>query len=91
MSRARRIYSPRPAAIKVGTDGRPLFFKNTAGRGVPERWAAVQGVREEWIVVDRWWSERPLWRHYFELLLADGQLVTVFCDARSGRWHRQVA
>ena len=81
MSRARRVYVPRDAAVRVGEDGRPVAIGALA----------VETIREEWIVEDRWWTGRPLQRRYFELVLADGRSATVFRDARTGRWHRQLA
>jgi hypothetical protein len=76
----RRIYAPRRVAVETGADGVP---RAVAG-------APVEAVREEWLVEDRWWTSRPLRRHYFELVLADGRDATVFRDAR-GRWCRQRA
>ena len=32
-------------------------------------------VREEWRVVDRWWTEDPVSRRYFEVVLDSGQNV----------------
>jgi hypothetical protein len=62
-------------------------------RGVP---VAVSGVpvvslREEWRVVDRWWTERPVRRRYFEVVLESGRNVVVFRDEQDGRWYRQSA
>lgn len=74
----RRLYTPRPVAVRLGAGGAPA-----AVAGV-----AVDAVREEWLVEDRWWTPRPLRRHYFELVLADGRDVTVFRLA-DGRWWRQ--
>ena len=81
MSRARRVYAPRDAAVEAGEDGVPVALAGTA----------VEGVREEWVVEDRWWTAEPLRRHYYELVLADGRSATVFRDMRTGRWHRQSA
>jgi len=77
----RRLYSPRPVDVRAGADGKPL-----AVAGV-----AVEAVREEWLVEDRWWTLRPLRRHYFELALADGRAVAVFRRVGSRRWYRQRA
>jgi hypothetical protein len=52
---------------------------------------AVEAVREEWLVEDRWWTPQPLRRHYFELALGDGRALTVFRTARAQRWYRQRA
>jgi hypothetical protein len=48
-------------------------------------------VREEWRVVDRWWTEEPVRRSYFEVVLDNGRNVVVFRDELSGKWYRQQA
>jgi hypothetical protein len=77
----RRLYSPRPVEVRVDDAGTPLAVDGVA----------VEAVREEWLVEDRWWTPRPLRRHYFELALADGRAVTVFRRAGGERWYRQRA
>jgi hypothetical protein len=80
MSRARRIYEPEAAAVK--TDRRtPIALGGVA----------VEAIREDWLLEDRWWAEWPLHRHYYELVLVDGRATTVFLDLRTGRWQRQSA
>ncbi|MBS1679993.1 MAG: hypothetical protein JST08_21705 [Actinobacteria bacterium] len=79
----RRLNEPRAVAV-------------CAAGGVPRAvgGAAVEAVREEWVVEDRWWTPRPLHRRYFELVMADGRALTVFHDLRApgdGRWYRQRA
>jgi hypothetical protein len=51
----------------------------------------VAAVREEWRVVDRWWTDEPVRRRYFEVLLETGRNVVVFHDEISGRWFTQNA
>lgn len=60
-------------------------------RGVPVSLGrtAVDCVREDWVVEDRWWTERPLRRRYFELVLCDGRNAVVFHDLAGGRWFVQ--
>jgi hypothetical protein len=48
-------------------------------------------VREEWRVVDRWWTEEPLDRRYFDLVLESGGNACVFRDEEQGRWFSQRA
>ena len=74
----RRLYAPRRVAAEVGEEGVPTAVEGTE----------VVAVREEWLVEDRWWTLRRLWRHYFELVLIDGRDIVVFRDS-NGRWHRQ--
>ncbi|HEX6688688.1 MAG TPA: hypothetical protein VF085_08495 [Solirubrobacterales bacterium] len=76
----RRLYAPRRVAVEVDPEGVP---RAVAG-------VAVAALREEWLVEDRWWTLRRLWRHYFELALLDGSDVVVFRDS-DGRWYRQRA
>ena len=49
----------------------------------------VEVVREEWRVVDRWWTEEPVSRRYFEVVLESGQNVVVFRDEERGGWFSQ--
>ena len=72
---------PRRVAVETGPEGRPHAVDG----------AGVEAVREEWLVEDRWWTPKPLRRHYFELVLADGRDVVVFRSGVSGRWYRQRA
>lgn len=76
----RRLYAPRRVRVEVDTKGIPLAVEGVG----------IATVREEWLVEDRWWTPRKMWRHYFELVLVDGKDVTVFRDGR-GRWYRQQA
>jgi hypothetical protein len=48
----------------------------------------VDGIREEWLVEDRWWAA-PLRRHYVELVLESGRCVTAYRDLATGRWYEQ--
>jgi hypothetical protein len=74
-----RVYRPRPVNVRIRAGGLP----EAIGR------AAVEAVREEWLVEDRWWTGRPLRRRYLELVTADGADRVVFCDLESGRWFVQ--
>ena len=44
-----QVYWPRPVRVDAGEDGVPL---TVAG-------AAVEAVREDWLVEDRWWTPKP--------------------------------
>ncbi len=49
----------------------------------------VEAVIESWLVEDRWWTERPLRRRYWELLDARGRNLVVFHDLAAGGWFAQ--
>jgi hypothetical protein len=63
----------------------------SAAGGAPQRidGRAVEQVRESWLVEDRWWTERPLRRRYWEVVSADGRNLVVFHDLQAGGWFRQ--
>jgi hypothetical protein len=76
----RRLSVPKRVAVTASDDdGSP---QQVDGR-------VVDAVRESWLVEDRWWTERPLRRRYWEVVTVDGRDEVVFCDLRSGRWWRQ--
>ena len=75
-----QVYWPKPIAVRVGDDGVPV-----AVGGV-----AVEAVREDWLVEDRWWTPKSLQRRYFELVLANGRDIVVFREPPDGaRWYEQ--
>jgi hypothetical protein len=46
-------------------------------------------LREEWRVLDRWWTEEPVIRRYFEVVLETGENTVVFHDGAGGGWFTQ--
>jgi len=79
VSGARRLALPRGAAVRVAPGGAPLEVDGQL----------VEHVRESWLVEDRWWTERPLRRRYWELVSERGRDLVVFHDLIDGRWFRQ--
>ena len=78
---AGRLNEPRPALVEPGIDGVPRLVNRFA----------VLFVREEWRVVDRWWTEEPVDRRYFELVLESGQATVVYHDEERECWYSQKA
>ena len=79
---ARRLNEPERALVVtkgVGTGARPVSVNRMP----------VAGVREEWRVVDRWWTEEPVRRRYFDVVLETGQNAVVFHDEERGGWFTQ--
>jgi hypothetical protein len=75
----RRVNEPRAALVEANFDGTPWQVNRQS----------VAVVREEWRVVDRWWTEEPVSRRYFDLVLESGENVVVFRDEEGGDWFSQ--
>ena len=78
---AGRLNAPRPALVETAPGGTPHVVNREQ----------VALVREEWRVVDRWWTEEPLDRRYFDLVLESGRNACVFRDEEAGGWFAQRA
>jgi hypothetical protein len=79
---ARVLNEPRPARVRLDParpDGMPAEVNGEA----------VESLRESWLVEDRWWTNAPLRRRYWELVGGRGRNVVVFHDLRSGSWFVQ--
>jgi len=48
----------------------------------------VERVQDRWQLNDEWWRS-PIERHYFELVMADGRIRTVYHDRRQEAWFEQ--
>ena len=78
---AARFNAPRAARVEANASGFPVEVNHQA----------VAFLREEWRVVDRWWTEEPVVRRYFELVLDSGQNAVVFRDEERSCWFTQRA
>jgi hypothetical protein len=76
---ARRLGAARAARVEADPEGTPLRI---------DRHAVAQ-VRESWLIEDRWWTEQPLRRRYWELVSETGRDLVVFHDLLTGGWRRQ--
>ena len=76
---AGRLNQPRPAVVEARVDGTPVQVNRQP----------VALVREEWRVVDRWWTEEPLSRRYFDVVLESGQQAVVYRDEERQKWFTQ--
>ena len=77
----RRIAEPLPTVVRADAGGTPLQVDGQA----------VDAVRETWLVEDRWWTDHPLRRRYWEVVTACGRNIVVFRDLveHERGWYRQ--
>ena len=78
---ARRLNAPRTALVEAQAGGIP--------RKVNRQTVAL--VREEWRIVDRWWTDEPVDRRYFDLVLETGENTVVYHDDDACTWFTQRA
>ena len=78
---ARRLNQPFAVRVEAHLDGSPRVVNRSP----------VALVREEWRVVDRWWTEEPVDRRYFDVVLETGRNAVVFRDEERGAWFSQRA
>ena len=81
---ARRLNEPQRAAVVT---------RDVLGGAEPVavNRLPVARVREEWRVVDRWWTDEPVRRRYFDVVLENGRNAIVFQDEGNGGWFTQRA
>jgi len=73
------LLAPRAARVRPGAGGVPELVDGLA----------IEAVRESWLVEDRWWSDRPLRRRYWEVVSRGGRNLVVFHDLQGGGWFLQ--
>ena len=76
MTGPRRLALPRGARVRAAPGGQPLAVD---GR-------AIEHVRESWLVEDRWWTDQPLRRRYWEIVTGGGRVLVVYHDLVADRW-----
>ncbi len=82
--RLRPLNEPRQIRVEASGEGRPRAV------WLGSRRREVLGVREHWRIDDEWWRQE-ISRHYFEVVLAGGDPLTIFHDLAGGQWYVQRA
>jgi hypothetical protein len=81
----RPLNAPSPVRVQTDAQGRIVSLWRQ-GRLTPRSIAAIQ---DHWRIDDEWWREHTISRIYFELLLDDGTLLTVYHDLVADAWFEQ--
>ncbi|MGD0198383.1 MAG: hypothetical protein ABSC56_10840 [Solirubrobacteraceae bacterium] len=76
---AHRLATARATRVRATTAGTPLAVDGQR----------IAHVRESWLVEDRWWTDQPLARRYWELVSESGRNLVVYHDLVNGGWLRQ--
>jgi len=81
--RLRRLNQPAPIAVHTNELGAP---QSVVWRGRLEK---VNHIIEVWRIDDEWWRPLGIDRLYFQLVLSEGRILTVFRDLIEGSWWQQ--
>ena len=76
------VNMPREIAVKVNSLGEPDSIVCHRGS-----WKVTK-IQNRWRIDDEWWQSE-ISRMYYELLLSDGPVLTVFQDLANGKWYQQ--
>ncbi len=79
----RRLNAPLRVEVRASSAGVPTALRRNG------TWLLVIELIDRYRTDDRWWTERPVSRTYYELLLQDGRTLTVFRDEIKGSWWGQ--
>lgn len=80
-SRLRALNEPRPIQVLTELD-LPVAILRADGRD------PVKKVQDTWIVQDEWWRQE-IDRQYYNLLLRNGTIRTVYHDRLTDTWYEQ--
>src|SRR5579859_404155 len=81
----RPLNAPVPLRVQMDTAGRIVAIWRQ-GRLTPRTIAAIQ---DRWRIDDEWWREHPISRMYYEVVLDDGSLLTMYQDLIADEWFEQ--
>ena len=69
--------------MRAAPDGSPTALLRT------RVWQPVLDVLDCYQTDDRWWTQAPVSRTYYDLLLEDGRTATVYHDHVAQAWSEQ--
>jgi hypothetical protein len=81
----RPLNAPSPLRVETDTQGRIVSVWRQ-GRLTPRTIAAIQ---DRWRIDDEWWREHAISRMYYEVVLDDGTLLTMYHDLLANAWYEQ--
>jgi hypothetical protein len=84
-SELRPLNAPMPLQVQMDERGRIVGIWRQ-GRLTPRSIAAIQ---DRWRIDDEWWREHAVSRMYYQVVLDDGTLLTMYQDLLANAWFEQ--
>lgn len=82
VNRLRPLNQPKPIKVQADRNNSPIavIYK---GRRI-----AIEGIKDRWRIDDEWWR-KEISRLYYQIILKDGRIFTLFQDLVDGGWFTQ--
>lgn len=77
----RALNEPRPIQV-LAEQGHPVAIIESTRRDI------IEQVQDTWIVQDEWWRQE-IDRQYYNLLLRNGNVRTIYHDRLADTWFEQ--
>ena len=81
-SRVRQINTPRFILVKERKDKTPLFLEY---EGIKYE---ISGIEDYWLVKDRWWTDKPIYRSYYRVATLDQNIFVIYKDLVTNIWYK---
>jgi hypothetical protein len=81
----RPLNAPAPLRVQADAQGHIISIWRQ-GRLTPR---TIDAIQDHWRIDDEWWREHPVSRAYYELVLDDGTLLTIYHDLLTDLWFEQ--
>ncbi len=81
----RPLNAPSPLRVQTDANGRIVSIWRQ-GRLTPR---TIVSIQDCWRIDDEWWREHAVSRLYYELVLDDGTLLTIYHDLVAQLWFEQ--
>ena len=84
-SELRPLNAPTPLRVQTDEQGRIVAIWRQ-GRLTPR---SIEAIQDRWRIDDEWWREHPVSRMYYQVVLDDGTLLTMYHDLQGDAWFEQ--
>jgi hypothetical protein len=78
------------AMTQLWPEGLPIEVDMRDGQPIALYWQyrrrTARAVTDQWLIHDNWWQDE-IWRHYFQMITADGLLCVIYRDLLDDRWY----
>ncbi len=88
--RLKTLGFPFPVHVRMDRERYPVEVRHSGrfGSGQQRSGGKVISIHEIWRIDDEWWRQ-PISRLYYQVILENGKMMTLYQDLTSGSWYAQ--